>query len=316
MRSLRQTFVAADFTDLDPGAGEAFGKIWTGSLPNAAIVVGGTYNVTVPFNIDHGLYVTDSIAPGPEVTILIGADPSQVGLTAAPAPSSTILDGPGTNPVARLFGGASGLPTVGSVEITIYYLDPALDLLLPAGPLLSVAELRSLIQTDLTDPALALLEAIAESEIIGRYGPNYPGPVTYTKTRTDPSVMNPNWVYLDRPIESVISITEYIGDEVNETVQVLGATDYRIHYSGYGVERIGTGVMKSWLFGHRVVIVYTPKDDSMKRRGVIAELVRMSTRSTGLKTETTGNISSSGFDSYSQARQDLIDSLGSGLGFS
>lgn len=311
MRQLQETFVPADFTDLDP-PNLAYGKIWVGELPAGAIVVGGTYDIDPAFDGDYGMNVTD--APG--VTLLNSVNIATPGLKSSSGTGAASIEtGPGTHPRTFLTGG-SILPTVGSVTITIYYLDPALDLALPATPLLSVAELRSLIQTDITDPGLALLEAIAESEIVGRYGPNYPGPNTYTKTRTDLSVVNSNWVYLDRPVESIVSITEYYGNELSELSRVLDPTDYRIHYGGYGIERIGTGVNQSWLFGHRVVIVYVPKDDSMKRRGVIVELVRMSTRSTGLKTETTGNVSSSGFDSYSQARQDLIDSLGSGLDFS
>lgn len=298
-------------------------------------------------------------------------------------------------------------------------------------PLISLAELKSIVQSDLGDPGLQLLEDAAEQEVLQHCGPHYPGPVTLLRERVDLSLQTRNWLYLDRPISQVgasatlitaltglnndlsfgalipgsggnsisieyrvaglgtplsvvvsgynivvnlatngsgvaistasqvlaallastaaallvlpslasgndgtgvatvmpptnltggvggiTSIYEYWGDEFNEVQTFLLPSDYRIHYNGMAVERLGNGANARWLFGHRVSITYVPEDDTARRKVVISELVRMATRHSGVKDQTIGDTRDSSYDSYVYQREMLIQSLQSGLSFS
>lgn len=182
--------------------------------------------------------------------------------------------------------------------------------------LVSLADARALIQTDVADSGLQLLLDAAEQQIVNRWGPNYPGPVTITKERTDYSLETLDWLYYtERPIETVTTITEVFGDEYSETSQVLSPNDYRIFYGGRALQRLGNGTNQRWLWGHRVTLVYVPLDDTLRRKEIIIELVRLALRHSGVRAQSEGNIAETSYEDYSKERSDLVGSLGPALGF-
>lgn len=183
--------------------------------------------------------------------------------------------------------------------------------------LVDVATVRSAVQTDIGDSVLQIMIDAAELEIVQAWGPNWAADVaTVTKERLDYSLQNVSWIYLQRRILSITSITEYYGDELNELTRVLAPSDYRIMYGGYALQRIGGGLNPDWLFGHRVVIVYTPQDDTPKRKQAIIELVRLGVRHSGVKGQAVGDASETSFDDYTAERQMIINALGPAMEFS
>jgi hypothetical protein len=298
-------------------------------------------------------------------------------------------------------------------------------------PLVDLATLRSLVQTDVGDTALQILEDAAEQEIIDRWGANYPDPITVLRERLDLSLQTVNWIYLERRISpatanasfttnlaganndilfasmvpgaggnqitisfvvaglntplsvtvngfaiivnvatngagaptstaaqviaaltasasasnlvavanapandgtgvvaalaatplaggvgGIVSITEKWGDEFSESTSLLTPNDYRIHYNGGALERLGNGQNPRWLFGHRVTIVYTPEDDTKRRKEVITEVVRLAVRHSGVQAQSIGNTSETSYASYVNERRELVESLGAGMAFS
>ncbi len=181
--------------------------------------------------------------------------------------------------------------------------------------LLTVDELRaSNVETDMSDPALQAYIQDATAEIEKRYGPV--AAITVTRFVGDLSLSNPTTIYLERPAATITSVTEFWGDPLYEVSVTLDPTDYRVHYGGRALERIGTGVNKRWTWGHRVTVVYTPVDDSAQRRRVCIDLVKLALRFTGTKEIVAGNTREYTYDSYSQERANLLDELSLAVAFS
>ena len=69
-------------------------------------------------------------------------------------------------------------------------------------------------------------------------------------------------LYLERPAESITSVTEFWGDPYTETETVLDPADYRLLYGGRALGRLATGSHSRIWWSGRVVITYRPIDDS------------------------------------------------------
>lgn len=122
--------------------------------------------------------------------------------------------------------------------------------------------------------------------------------------------------FLAGGVGGIVSITEYFGNELQSSVVVLSENDWRLHFNGNAIERIGDGTNQRWVWGHRVDLVYVPVDDTLKRREVLTELVRLAIRHTGVQGESVGNESTTSYASYTNERQELLSSLGSVIAFS
>lgn len=181
--------------------------------------------------------------------------------------------------------------------------------------LVTPAEVREHVETDRTDEALTLLIADAEASLIVRYGPNYPGPVTLTRFLLDLSLVTPTMLYLERPAESIASVTEFWGDPFNETETVLGPADYRLHYGGRALERLGNATNPRWLCGHRVVISYVPVDDMAQRRRICIDLVKLALRYNATKEVVAGDTREYAYDDYTVERANLLDELAQSVAF-
>lgn len=181
--------------------------------------------------------------------------------------------------------------------------------------LLTPAELRAHVETDRSDDALALLIADAEAALIARHGPNYPGPVSLQRSQADLMLVSPSILYLERPIESIASVTEFWGDPLGETETVLDPTDYRLLYGGRALERIGNAANPRWSWGHRVLISYAPVDDTAQRTRVCIDLVKLALRYEARRSETAGDHSETALDDYTAERASLLDELGASVAF-
>jgi hypothetical protein len=136
--------------------------------------------------------------------------------------------------------------------------------------LLTPADLQALgIGLDLTDAALQSVIDAEEAELVRRFGPNYPGPQTETVSGRRVASL-----YLKRAIVSVTSITEYLflGDTAPVT---LVAGDYLIWNEEGRIQRVPTGPNGAGHWGYRATVVYVPADDTVLRKSVLTELVRI-----------------------------------------
>ena len=181
--------------------------------------------------------------------------------------------------------------------------------------LVTPAEVHAHVETDRSDDALTQLIADAEAALIVRYGPHYPGPVTLTRFLADVSLVTPTTFYLERPAGSIASVTEFWGDPFRESETLLSPTDYRLHYGGRALERLGNAANPRWLWGHRVVISYVPLDDTAQRKRICIDLVKLALRYNATKEVVAGDTREYAYDDYTQERANLLDELAQSVAF-
>lgn len=123
----------------------------------------------------------------------------------------------------------------------------------------------------LGDSDLQALIDREEAELVRRFG-------AHTGSRAETLHGGKASIYLKRPIASVESVVEslWLGDSGPQT---LTSADYVIWADEGRLERIyGTGYVTynaGYRWGPRVVVTYTPADDSALRKQVLIELVRV-----------------------------------------
>lgn len=142
--------------------------------------------------------------------------------------------------------------------------------------LLTAAEVRSHVETDLDDVALQRVIDRLDADLLARLGP-HSGPLTEVVSGAMLSV------YVRRPIASVTSVRE--GDVIDADAAVLTAGGHYRLWAGEGrLERLPAGA----LFATVVEVVYTPVDDLDRRKRVLLELVRLDLAQSGRSQESIG----------------------------
>ena len=166
--------------------------------------------------------------------------------------------------------------------------------------LLTLAEARNHIETDLSDAAVQQLIDDAESEILITIGA-----VATQIDEIENDEPYPAQVFLTRKATAITQVKELIGD----TETVLAANDYRLRHGGLSVERLSTGTNPLTVWGEYLTITYTPVDDTVRRKIVTVDLVKLAIAYTGMKSESIGPYSESQKDDYESERSRLIARL-------
>jgi len=167
---------------------------------------------------------------------------------------------------------------------------------------LTVAELRQHLETDFADDALQLLIDDAEKEIIKRHGELN----TETDTKTGETLATA--LFLKRKAESISTVVEEIksGDGYEETT--LSSNDYKLRYGGRQIERLASGDNPRRTWGDVVTIIYTPKDETERRKRVAIDLVKLAAAYNALDSESAGDYKSQS-KKYSAERNKLLKQL-------
>lgn len=147
--------------------------------------------------------------------------------------------------------------------------------------LLTVAQLRAHVETDLDDTALQAILDSEEGEIVKRYGAH--------ASATELLRGGERLLFLTRPAASITSVTEEVdGVFAEPSVTVLAADDYRIWQGGRYLERLTTGTNPRLYWGDRVTVVYTPADETAQRTLILVNLCKLAIRYTGADSESVG----------------------------
>lgn len=178
--------------------------------------------------------------------------------------------------------------------------------------LLTVAEFRTFVETDLEDEPLQVLLDAAEIAIDAVLGD-----LDYLGDRVDIRNGGSTIIFLSRVTGSITSITETVGDTVTE----LDPDDWLLRSDGVSIERLSNGTNSpSWWGGvpggwsGRVTVSYTPADDLADRKRVQVGLMRLEiNQAQGATSFTIGGYSESGGSAsgltYLQSREALLASL-------
>ncbi len=168
--------------------------------------------------------------------------------------------------------------------------------------LLTVAELRQHLETDLSDQALQRLLDDADAAVVRHYGPHPPGPAVETH------IGGSKYVFLRQQAAAVQSITE----TVRGVTTVLASNDYRVLGGGRYLERLTSGPNPRVYWGDFVTVTFEPYDDRPQRRRVIIDLVRLALEYNALDSVDVGDYSARSLD-YQRERRRLLAELSRGL---
>lgn len=176
--------------------------------------------------------------------------------------------------------------------------------------LISPTELKTHVQTTLSDAALQQIIDGEEADIIERFGPH----VTQVEELEDE--LPGDEIFTTRKVSSVTEIVETVltydqfmaGFTQSETT--LSSDDYEIIPGGAGVRRLDTGTNPLSHWGQRIKITYTPADASAKRVLALINLCKINLAFNGLLSESVGD----GEYSYTQGdyesqRDSIFNSL-------
>ena len=158
--------------------------------------------------------------------------------------------------------------------------------------IVTAAEVRKFVPTDLDDAALGILIDDADAEILERCGSL--DSETETHARSNVGGGQGDWLHLRRRAASITSITErrYEWTAPAEAV-VLAANDWTMHHSGRSLHREPDGDNANvYGWGQIVTVVHVPAgaDSHRKRRRRAAiDLVQLAIRNEGLGAQTAGN---------------------------
>lgn len=164
--------------------------------------------------------------------------------------------------------------------------------------LLTNAQTREHVESDLSDDALDRLIADADAEIIDRLGA--------VATETQVLRGGGKELFLGRAATSISSIVE----RENEANTTLATNDYTLRSDNRVVERLTTGTNGRSTWAPLVTIAYVPVDTTARRKRLLVDLVRLACQHLGVAEQRLGDVSVRALDDYQAARDRLFSSLG------
>jgi len=167
---------------------------------------------------------------------------------------------------------------------------------------LSVEELLTHLETDLTDPAIQRLIDDAEAEIEERVGE------LATQTDEFQGETLAQSIYLTRRADVITSVTEEVKSGSTWVSTVLAPDDYELHFSGRQLRRLSDGTNPAGTWGDAVIVVYEPKSDAARRLRITIDLVKVAVAFNALESEKVGDYSSKSVV-YEATRTALINKL-------
>lgn len=171
--------------------------------------------------------------------------------------------------------------------------------------LLTLADVREHIETDLVDPALQRIMDSEEAEIDVRFGA--------VGVETDDLEGGERELFPSRPILTVTSLDETIIDSNgSEVTTTLDPTDFKILNDGRVLLRQIDGVNPENVWGERIKLIYTPKDTTLRRVGVFIDLIKLALANNGLKVEWSGDYRAEQKFDYQDEREKILNRLNAG----
>lgn len=165
--------------------------------------------------------------------------------------------------------------------------------------LLTAAEFKAVMPIGMSDDDLDDVIERVEAEVNAIIGAPYSDALELTETF---DVHGRHSLFVERPISSVTSITEYDDFSSSATSETLTeGTDFFVWPDRGQIDRIDA----SW--GARVVVVYVPTDRRTERKAMLIDLVRLALSRSGYRQEQVGGeYSYTSLADYEQERNRII----------
>lgn len=148
--------------------------------------------------------------------------------------------------------------------------------------LLTLAQVRENIESDLGDDAMNRLIDASDAEIIRKLGPLATQPETHEG--------GSRYIHLARAASAIVSVSErYNTLGAGYTTLNLSSNDYRLLPDGRKVERLSDGTNGADRFQGEVSIVTTPLDTTAERVNLLLKLVTLELNYTGHLIQSAGD---------------------------
>ena len=170
-------------------------------------------------------------------------------------------------------------------------------------PLLTLADVRAQVQTDLTSAALKNIYDAELRRIVKVVGKDK----AVVERKNALSLLD---LFTHRPIGTINSIKERVNAASSEVT--LAADDYRI-IGRRRIRRLSTGTNGGSWWGGEVVIDYDPVDNIDLRNSTLVELVRISADEKAAESEKDGDYQVT-YRNPKRARSEALDGLNDNLG--
>jgi len=166
--------------------------------------------------------------------------------------------------------------------------------------ILSVAEVRDHVETDLIDDALTRLIEDADEEIIARGGAaaSYPYDTPGGGAR----------IVLPRKASAIVSISE----RILNTDYALAAADYSLFSDGRTLERRVDGTYPSSFWRGHVSIVITPVLETALRKRILIDLVKLAVAYSAISSKSVDGVSLTALPDYQVERNRILGGLSRG----
>lgn len=176
--------------------------------------------------------------------------------------------------------------------------------------LVTLDELRALVETDVTDAALQMVLDAADADIVNAHGA-HAGEVS---ERFAPGVGDAR-LWASRPIDTAedVTVVETHAGPGGMTTVTLDADDYEV-WEPRELVRIATGPNSGTTWAARVDVTYTPEStvSTARRRMVTVDLVRMALTWEGVGASSVGDASRTHVD-YQRERRRILGRLRPGI---
>ena len=173
--------------------------------------------------------------------------------------------------------------------------------------ILTIAQLREHVETDLTEAALLRVLTAAESEVNAKIGL----PLIQAEVINDIGLCN--ILFLRRRASTITTVVEEVATGLGiYDITTLAIDDYKL-LTDIQLERLGNGSNPRSRWGDRVSLVYVPKDYNDRRIEVVISLVKLSLQYSGVEHEKVGDWEAT-MTKYNIKRKEALAQLG-GFGF-
>lgn len=164
--------------------------------------------------------------------------------------------------------------------------------------LVTPAELKEHVETDLGDVALQRIIDAAEADCVALAG-------AVDSARVETLRGGDKFLFLPVPASAFTSVVETVSP--NGTPTALIPADYQVWNGGWQIERLGASY-----WGWEVVVTFTPVTDDTRRTMVVINLCKLELQYNGLVQESAGGMSMTVGD-YEQKRRQILSRLRGGL---
>lgn len=168
--------------------------------------------------------------------------------------------------------------------------------------LLTTAQVREHVETDLGDDALGRVVDAADAEIIRRLG------ALASATAVLPG--GGRFLLLPRKASAIGSVTErYAAVGTAPANYALVASDYNLYSDGLRLERLVNGANPSSAWNGAVTVVFTPADTEAERIMLLINLVKLEVAYLGRSSEGVGDMRADSFADHAEAKAALFRPL-------